>query len=74
MDSLITQPVTLLALAAAIVVTAYEMRTSLQPGHCSECPRCRAVALADERRQRELQDRFAREHNLDKDDDDRRIG
>jgi hypothetical protein len=73
MEGLITQPVTLIALAAAIVVTAYEMRTALEPVHCPECPHCRADALEREARQRDLQEQYARRHRLD-DDDDRRIG
>ena len=73
MEHLITQPFTLIALAAAIVVTAYEMRTALEPVHCPECPHCRADAIEREARQHDLQEQYARRHGMD-DDDDRRIG
>ena len=45
------QPLTLVALAAAIVVTAYEMRTTLEPVNCPQCPHCleAARALAQQR-------------------------
>ena len=74
MESLITQPVMLIALAAGIIVTAYEMRTSLEPVHCPECPHCRAATLEREARQHDLQEQYARRHGLDDKDDDRRIG
>ena len=75
MDSLILQPVVLVALAAAIVVTAYEMRTALEPVHCPECPHCLAAAQEREAQQQDLQDQYARRHGLDRnDDDDRLIG
>ena len=74
MESLITQPVTLIAIAAGIIVTAYEMRTSLEPVNCPECPHCRAAALEREARQHDLQEQYARRHGLDDKDDDRRIG
>jgi hypothetical protein len=74
MDSLLVQPITLIALAAGIVVTAYEMRTALEPVHCPECPHCRAAAREREARQRDLQEQYARRHRLDDEDDDRRIG
>jgi hypothetical protein len=74
MDSLITQPITLVALAAAIIVTAYEMRTALEPAHCPECPHCRAAAHEREARQRDLQRDYARRNHIEEDDDDRLIG
>jgi hypothetical protein len=74
MEQLITQPITLVALAAAIVVTAYEMRTALEPVHCPECPHCRAAAIEREARQQDLQEEYARRHHLKDEDDDRRIG
>jgi hypothetical protein len=73
MESLVMHPVTLIALAAGIIVTAYEMRLSLEPAHCPECPHCRAAALEREAQQHDLQEQYARRHGLD-DDDDRRIG
>jgi hypothetical protein len=74
MDSLLMQPITLIALAAGIVVTAYEMRTALEPVHCPECAHCRAAALEREARQQDLQEQYARRNRLDDEDDDRRIG
>ena len=74
MDSLILQPVTFIALAAAIIVTAYEMRSALEPVECPECPHCRAAANERAAHQQDLQDQYARRHGLDSDDDDRRIG
>jgi hypothetical protein len=73
MDSLFMSPVTLIALAAGIIAAAYEMRASLEPAHCPECPHCRAAALERESQQRDLQEQYARRNRLD-DDDDRRIG
>jgi hypothetical protein len=63
------------ALFVAIVVTAYEMRTSLEPASCAECPHCQALAAEKERRDQELQTWYARTNGIDTDeDDDRRIG
>ena len=68
-------PVALVALFVAMVVTAFEMRRSLAPVACNECPHCRDLAAEREQRERELQTRYARTHGLDgDDDDDRRIG
>ncbi len=65
---------TLVALVVAMILVAYEMRTSLRPVECVECPHCRAVAHERARRQHDLQAEYAREHHLDTDeDDDRRI-
>ena len=73
MDSLLMQPFTLIALAAAIVVTAYEMRTALEPAHCPECPHCLAAAREREAQQRDLQEQYARRNGLNRDDDDDRM-
>lgn len=62
----------LLAAIVAIVVTVYELRASLAPAECSECPHCRNVAAERRRRDAELQDWYARKHGLDLDDDDDR--
>lgn len=65
---------TVLAVIVAMVLVAYDMRASLQPAECAECPHCRSLANERARRQRELQAEYAREHHLDTDeDDDRRI-
>ena len=75
MDSLFIQPVTLIALAAGIIAAAYELRTSLEPANCPECPHCLAAATERAAKQRDLQEQYARRHHLDaNDDDDRRIG
>ena len=68
------QPVTLIALAAGIIAAAYELRTSLEPANCPECPHCRAAALDRAAQQHELQDQYARRNRIDGDDDDRSIG
>ncbi|HKG57501.1 MAG TPA: hypothetical protein VKA85_09650 [Candidatus Limnocylindrales bacterium] len=75
-------PLLLFAFVAAMAGTWMELRTSLEPVRCSECPHCReALAVrqreADEdaRRQRELSSWYARRNGLDdRDDDDRMIG
>ncbi|MFL5679591.1 MAG: hypothetical protein ACJ77B_03235 [Chloroflexota bacterium] len=62
--------------------TWMELRTSLEPARCSECPHCREAlasrqreAEEEARRQRELSLWYARRHGLDdRDDDDRMIG
>jgi hypothetical protein len=72
MDSLVMQPITLVALATAIVVTAYEMRTALEPVHCPECPHCLAAAREREAQQQELADQYARRNGLKRNDDDDR--
>jgi hypothetical protein len=69
------QPILLLALFVAIVLTAYEMRVSLRPTSCPECPHCQATARERAQRERELETWYARRNGLDGDeDDDRRIG
>ena len=74
MDSLITHPITLVALAMGIIAAAYEMRTSLEPAHCPECSHCLAAARERAAAQHDLQDQYARRNGLDHEDDDRRIG
>jgi len=63
----------LIALAIAIIVTMYDLRLSLSPETCSECPHCRARAEAERRRQEELARDYARRMGIDE-DDDRKIG
>lgn len=68
-------PMALVALAVVIIVTAFEMRLSLAPDSCPECPHCRERAAEEAARQQELDRAYARSHGLDRDeDDDRRIG
>ncbi|HEX5014517.1 MAG TPA: hypothetical protein VFV72_10200 [Candidatus Limnocylindrales bacterium] len=74
MDNLFMQPVTLIVLAAGIIAAAYELRTSLEPVNCPECPHCREAAYERARQQRELQEQYARRNGIDGDDDDRTIG
>ena len=64
------QPVTLIVLAAGIIAAAYELRTSLEPVHCPECPHCREAAHERALQQRELQDQYAARNRIDSDDDD----
>jgi hypothetical protein len=81
MDQML-MPMALVALTVAFIVTAIEMRLSLAPETCPECPHCRQRAaekatLQHEKavRQREIDGAYARMHGLDRDeDDDRRIG
>jgi hypothetical protein len=62
--------------------TWIELRNSLQPVTCAECPHCRQIiatrqrkAEDERRRQAELSSWYAKRHGLDdRDDDDRMIG
>jgi hypothetical protein len=75
MDQTMLLPMALVALFVAFIVTAFEMRLSLTPDSCPECPHCRERAAEQAARQRELDGAYARSHGLDRDDeDDRRIG
>ena len=68
-------PLAAMALVAAMVVTMYDMASSLKPVRCAECPHCRARAEADAREQERLSREYARRVGLDdRDDDDRTIG
>lgn len=68
-------PLVVAAVVIAMIFTAYEMRRSLSPDSCPECPHCLALAAERERLDRELDTWYARRNGLDhKDDDDRRIG
>ena len=52
-----------------------ELRSSLEPVQCPECPHCLAAAVERDAQQQSLQDQYARRHRLKDDDDDhRRIG
>jgi len=79
MDSAIV-PLILVALVVAMYSTWQELRASLQPATCTECPHCRdlvaarrAAATEDARRQTELRTWYARRNGGDDNrDDDRR--
>lgn len=67
-------PVSLIALAVALVVTLYDMTASLRPATCAECSHCRARADDEARKQEALGREYARRLGIDDEDDDRRIG
>jgi len=75
-------PLLLVALLAAMAGTWVELRSSLRPVTCTECPHCRDLlavrqreAAEETRRQAELSAWYARRNGLEEpDDDDRRIG
>jgi hypothetical protein len=73
MDGSTLQVLGLIALAVAMLVTMYDLRLSLSPETCSECPHCLARAETERRRQEELSREYARRIGLDE-DDDRKIG
>ncbi len=73
MDSTLFLPMALVLLFVAILVTAFEMRASLAPASCAECPHCQALAAERARRQHELDSWSASGQGFDRDDDDRRI-
>jgi hypothetical protein len=75
-------PLIFFALMAGIASTWIELRNSLKPAMCDECPHCRAIqarereeAAAAARRQRALSSWYARRNRLDDgEDDDRLVG
>lgn len=75
-------PLLLFVLLAGMASTWIEMRNSLKPAVCDECPHCRAnlarerqEAAAEARKQRELSSLYARRNRVDDgEDDDRLIG
>lgn len=71
MDGFVFQPVAVIALAGAMILTLYEMGASLRPATCPECSHCRMRAEADAREQDRLRREYARRVGLpDRDDDD----
>jgi NADH:ubiquinone oxidoreductase subunit F (NADH-binding) len=74
MDGSMLQGAGIVALAVAMIVTVYDLRMSLSPETCDECPHCRAQADAEAQLQERLAREYAQRHGFDQDDDDRRIG
>ena len=69
------QPLGLIALVGAMIMTLYEMGAALRPARCQECPHCRIVAATEAREQERLAREYARRVGLsDEDDDDSPIG
>ncbi len=72
-------PLLLFTFVAAMAGTWVELRNSLKPATCPECPHCREVlrlqqlaAEEETRRQAELRSMYARRYRLDDKDDDSR--
>ncbi len=65
MDASILQPLALIAVAIAIVVTLYEMSQSLRPATCLECGHCKAIAEQQAQTQERLTREYARRVGLD---------
>jgi hypothetical protein len=72
MDGSFLQPLGLIAIIVAMILTLYDMGVSLRPATCAECPHCRQRAYEDARRQEQLSREYARRNGLDADDDDDR--
>ncbi|HEX8940994.1 MAG TPA: hypothetical protein VF763_12610 [Candidatus Limnocylindrales bacterium] len=68
---LLPLPVLTLAFLLAAILMAAELLGS-RTAACPECPHCRGLALAEERRQQELQDEYARRVGLEPRDESRR--
>lgn len=60
----------LVALAIAMILTAYDLRASLGPETCSECQHCRERAEAERLTQERLAREYAQKHGLDQRDED----
>ncbi len=74
MEGTMLQPLGLVALVVAMIVTLYEMRVSLRPATCPECSHCRQRAEEAALLQERLSQEYARRNGLEIDDDeDRRI-
>jgi hypothetical protein len=75
-------PLILVALVAGMASTWIELRNSLRPAVCGQCPHCRAIlererheAAMEAKRQRDLSAWYARRNSVDDpEDDDRLIG
>jgi hypothetical protein len=74
MDGSTLQILGLIALAGAMIITLYDMRSALRPVACPECPHCRARAAADALEQERLAREYSARMGLpEEDEDDRRI-
>jgi hypothetical protein len=74
MEGSTIQVIGVIALAVAMVVTLFEMRLSLQPDTCAECPHCQARLEAERRLQEDLARQYEHRHGIHRDDeDDRKI-
>jgi hypothetical protein len=73
MDPTLLQPLGLVAVVVAMIVTLYEMGTALKPATCPECTHCRTIAEEEARTQERLAREYARRVGLEDEDDDRRI-
>ena len=69
---LLTIQVAFWLLLGAIVVMTYELKESLKPPVCRECPHCQARLAEEKRREAESRDLFARTVDDDRDEDRRR--
>ncbi len=56
----------------AIIIVAYEMRSSLEPPLCAECPHCRERIDEAERKKTELRAYYKRHYGIREDDNDPR--
>jgi hypothetical protein len=74
MDGSILVPLSLVSLVVAMILTLYDMRSSLGPAACPECAHCRTRAEDEARTQERLSREYARKIGLRDEDDDRRIG
>jgi hypothetical protein len=74
MDGSILVPLSLASLVVAMILTLYDMRSSLRPVRCPDCAHCRALVEDEARTQERLTREYARKIGLQDDDDDRRIG
>jgi hypothetical protein len=70
MEGTMLQPLGIVALVVAMIVTLYEMGVSLRPATCPECPHCRQRAEEAARLQERLSQEYARRNGLDIDDDE----
>ena len=68
------QPMGLVALVVAMIVTLYEMGAALRPVTCPECRHCQERVAEEARLQDQLAREYARRNGLDDDKDERRIG